>query len=96
MDDALFIMQQSIHKLSEAKPDSVVGMAIGLENERVAEDGFQNFAAAGEAELLVEFTGVIEGEDLEGLFGEIVFGLVEESEMIVSEEDVLEIGNEVR
>lgn len=70
-------------------------MAIGLEYERVAEDGFQNLAAAGEAELLVEFSGVIEAEDLEGLFGEEFFGFSEESEVGISEEEVFKVGYDV-
>ncbi|KAK4424574.1 hypothetical protein Salat_1650900 [Sesamum alatum] len=69
-------------------------MAIGLENERVAEDGLQNFPAAGEAKLLVEFPGVIEAEDLVGLFGEEFFALSEESEVRISEENVFEVGND--
>ncbi|KAL0293442.1 UNVERIFIED_CONTAM: hypothetical protein Sangu_2523600 [Sesamum angustifolium] len=41
-------------------------MAIGLENERMPEDGLENFPAPGEAKLLVEFSGVIEAEHLVG------------------------------
>lgn len=58
------------------------------------EDGLENFPAAGEAKLLVEFSGVIEAEDFVGLFGEKFFGLSEESEVRISEEDVFEVGND--
>lgn len=70
-------------------------MAIGLENQRVALDGLEDFAAAGEAERLVEFAGVVEAEDLLGLFGEVFFRFGEESVMGVSEEDGFQVGKEV-
>ncbi len=42
-------------------------MAVGLEEERVAEDGAGYFAAAREAELAVELAGIVEAEDVFGL-----------------------------
>lgn len=70
-------------------------MAISLENERVAEDGFQNFASAGKPQLLVEFSGVVEAEHLLRLFGKVLFGFGEKSEMGISEEDAFEVRNEI-
>lgn len=43
----------------------------------------------------MEFSGVVEAEDLLGLFGEIFFGFREESEVGVSMEDAFKLGNEI-
>lgn len=42
-------------------------MAVGLEEQRVAEDGAGDLAAAREAELAVELAGIVEAEDVFGL-----------------------------
>lgn len=43
----------------------------------------------------MEFSGVVEAEDLLGLFGEIFFGFREESKMGISVEDDFKVGNEI-
>lgn len=70
-------------------------MAISFEQEGVEVEEFEDFPASGKAELLVELGGVVEAEDLVGLFGEEVPGSGEEAEVRVAVEDVLEVGEEV-
>ncbi|KAK1559197.1 hypothetical protein Q3G72_011739 [Acer saccharum] len=64
----------------ETEPHLVVHVAVGLEDERVALNGLEDFAAAGEAKFAVELAGIVETEDALGLFGEELLGLGEESE----------------
>lgn len=45
-------------------------MAVGLKQEGVALDGAENLAATGEAQLAVEFAGVVEAEDMVRLLGQ--------------------------
>lgn len=66
-------------------------MSIRLERERVALEKFKNFPPAGKPEFPIQFTGFIETEDLVGLFGEVVFGFEEESEVGVAFKDVFEV-----
>lgn len=68
-------------------------MAVGLEEQRVAEDGAGHLAAAREAELAVELAGVVEAEDVFGLGGEEGFGFGGESEVGVALDDALEVGD---
>lgn len=44
-------------------------------------EGSDNLAATWEPQLLVKFSGIVEAEDMMGLFGEEFFGFREESEM---------------
>lgn len=53
-------------------------MAVGLKQEGVALDGAENLAATGEAQLAVEFAGVVEAEDMVRLLGQVLFGPGEE------------------
>lgn len=53
----------------------------------------RDLATAGEAELAVEFAGIVEAEDLFGLFGEEFFGSGEESEGGVAVEEGFEVGD---
>ena len=68
-------------------------MAVGLEEQRVAEDGAGDLAAAREAELAVELAGVVEAEDVFGLGGKEGFGFGGESEVGVALDDALEVGD---
>lgn len=54
-----------------------------------------DFAAAGEAQLLVKFTGFVEEKYLLGLLGEESFGLSDKSEVGITMKDVFELGNEI-
>lgn len=68
-------------------------MAVGLENKRVALNGAEHFPATGEAEFPVEFSGLVEKEDVLGLFGEEFFGFCEESKAGVALDNVFEFGD---
>lgn len=48
-------------------------MAVGLEELRVLLNGSGDLPAAGETEFAVEFTGIVELENVFGLIGEILF-----------------------
>lgn len=61
----------------------------------MALDEFYYLPAAGETELLVEFAGVVEAEDVFRLFGEELFGFGEKAKVVVAEEEVLEVAYEV-
>lgn len=47
-------------------------------------EGFDYLAATWKPKLLVKFSGIVKGKDMMGLFGEELFGFVEESEMGVT------------
>lgn len=70
-------------------------MAIGLEDERVSLEEAREFPAAGEAELAVELSGVVEAENAVGLLGEELLGAEEEAEGGVAVEDAFEGGDSV-
>lgn len=58
-----------VQKISKPEADFIVGVTVRGEEQRVAGNEFGDFTAAGESEFPVEFSGVVEAEDLFGLFG---------------------------
>lgn len=59
-------------------------MAVDLKENRVAKDRFCDLAAAGEAQLAMKLSGVIEAEDPLGLPGEEIAAACKEAEMGVT------------
>ena len=54
-------------EVGKAKPHLAVGVAVGLDEERVLLEEARDIAAPQEAELAVELAGVVEAEDELGL-----------------------------
>lgn len=86
----MLLCEEVFHKVGEAEPGFSVGVAIGLEEERVALDEAGDFAATREAEFAVEFAGVVKAEDVFRLGGEELFGARDEAEEGVAVENAFE------
>lgn len=82
-----------VHKISKPEPDFIVGVTVSGEEQRVAGNEFGDFTAAGESEFPIEFPGVVEAEDLFGLFGYEFFGFGEESVLGITGEEGFEMGD---
>ncbi|KAK3423565.1 hypothetical protein EUGRSUZ_F00333 [Eucalyptus grandis] len=90
--DPPLLLEQLLHEGREPEPHLAVGVAVRLEQERVALEGADDLASPGEAELAVELAGVVEAEDALRLPGEEGAAPGEEAEAGVAGDEGLEGG----
>lgn len=58
-------------------------------------EGSDNLSSTWEPQLLVEFSGIVKGKYMMGLFGEEFFRFSEKSKMGITKKNVFEIGIDV-